>query len=114
MPFAAKRTKIQRICTFIPVSKGGIDKRKGLIVKGFGQDICNNNFGINVKWISLAAIASQIWWYVMALCFFFKADDGIVVLITTLLLSPNIKAEPSMGTPIICRVLDKLHSLVCS
>ena len=49
-------------------------------------------------------MASLVRWYAMAQCFFLSTDDGTVVFRTTLLLSPNNKAEPSILTPSILKV----------
>jgi len=48
-----------------------------------------------------AATASHTLWYVMELCFLFKVDSSIVVLLTTLLLSQYILAGPVIGIPTI-------------
>ena len=61
------------------LSKGLVKTSATLILESMWQ-----------KRMSLAAMASRTWWYAIALCFFFKADDGIVVLMTTLLLSLSI------------------------
>src|SRR5688572_5811271 len=46
-----------------------------------------------------AAIASLTLWYAMALCLFFNMEEGKVVLITTLMLSPTSNEVSSKGTP---------------
>src|SRR5687767_509607 len=46
-----------------------------------------------------AAIASLTLWYAMALCFFFNIDEGNVVLMTMLILSPINNDVSSSGTP---------------
>jgi hypothetical protein len=49
--------------------------------------------------IILAAIASHTQLYAIALCFFFKTLEGIVLFKTTDILSPKINAGPSNATP---------------
>ena len=46
-----------------------------------------------------AAMASRILWYAMALCFFLRVLDGIVVLSITLLLSPSKMLGPATFNP---------------
>jgi hypothetical protein len=42
---------------------------------------------------------SRTLWYEIALCFFLSTDEGIVELVTTLILSQKTFAGPQSGTP---------------
>ena len=54
-----------------------------------------------MKWNQMIPVAIASWqrWCAKALCRLWRQECGIITLLTTVLLSPNIHDEPSMGTP---------------